>query len=97
MTEKPEIDFPGGEPPEDLEVRDLVRGEGDEATPGAEVLVHHLGVDFGSGEEFDSSWGRWQPVRFPLTGLIKGWQEGIPGMRVGGRRELVCAPRLADD
>ncbi len=95
MSQKPEIDFPGGEPPTELQVRDLVVGDGAEAKPGANVLVHYVGVDFATGEEFDSSWDRGEPIRFPLRGLIQGWQDGIPGMRVGGRRELVCPPELA--
>ena len=57
--------------------------------------VHYLGVDYESGEEFDSSWSRGESITFPLSGLIKGWQEGIPGMKVGGRRELICPPQLA--
>jgi peptidylprolyl isomerase len=95
VTEKPEIDFPGGEPPTELQITDLVVGDGAEATPGAQVLVHYVGVDFESGEEFDASWNRGEPIRFPLNGLIQGWQEGIPGMRVGGRRQLVTPPHLA--
>ncbi|MDQ3324891.1 MAG: FKBP-type peptidyl-prolyl cis-trans isomerase [Actinomycetota bacterium] len=95
MADKPEIDFPGGEPPADLQNTDVVAGEGVEATPGAEVLVHYVGVHFESGEEFDSSWNRGEPVRFPLRGLIQGWQDGIPGMRVGGRRQLVVPPEQA--
>ncbi len=95
MADKPEIDFPGGEPPADLQSTDVVAGEGVEATPGAEVLVHYVGVHFESGEEFDSSWNRGEPVRFPLRGLIQGWQDGIPGMRVGGRRQLVVPPEQA--
>ena len=95
MSTKPEVDFPGGEPPEALEVTDLVVGDGAEATPGAQVVVDYVGVDFETGEEFDSSWSRGEPARFPLSGLIRGWQEGIPGMRVGGRRQLVCPPDLA--
>jgi peptidylprolyl isomerase len=95
VTEKPEVDFPGGEPPTDLKITDLVTGDGAEAVPGAQVLVHYVGVEFDTGEEFDSSWGRGEPIEFPLKGLIKGWQEGIPGMRVGGRRQLVIPPELA--
>ncbi len=95
MSEKPEIDFPGGEPPVDLEIKDVTVGDGAEAIPGAEVLVHYVGVDFESGDEFDSSWGRGEPIRFPLKGLIQAWQDGIPGMKVGGRRQLVCPPHLA--
>jgi peptidylprolyl isomerase len=97
MTEKtkPEIDFFDGPEPTELVIRDIEVGDGAEATPGATVDVHYLGVDFESGEEFDSSWGRGQSISFPLSGLIKGWQEGIPGMKVGGRRELICPPHLA--
>ena len=95
MSEKPEVDFPGGEPPTALEVTDLSVGDGAQAQPGDRVLVHYVGVDFESGEEFDSSWNRGEPIEFPLRGLIQGWQEGIPGMRVGGRRQLVCPPELA--
>ncbi|MFT4123931.1 MAG: FKBP-type peptidyl-prolyl cis-trans isomerase [Microbacteriaceae bacterium] len=92
---KPEVDFIEGPPPAELIVTDLIAGEGAEATPGATVEVHYLGVDFETGEEFDSSWGRGASIEFPLAGLITGWQEGIPGMRVGGRRRLVCPPALA--
>jgi peptidylprolyl isomerase len=97
MTErtKPEIDFYEGPEPTELVIRDIEIGDGAEAAPGATVNVHYLGVDFESGEEFDSSWGRGQSIEFPLSGLIKGWQEGIPGMKVGGRRELICPPNLA--
>jgi peptidylprolyl isomerase len=95
VTDKPEIDFPGGEPPTVLEITDLVVGDGAEATPGAQVLVHYVGVEFETGDEFDSSWNRGEPIKFPLRGLIQGWQDGIPGMKVGGRRQLVCPPHLA--
>lgn len=97
MTErsKPEIDFIEGPAPSELVVTDLIVGDGAEAAPGASVEVHYLGVDFESGEEFDSSWGRGESIEFPLRGLIKGWQDGIPGMKVGGRRQLICPPALA--
>lgn len=99
MTEtnrtKPEIDFYEGPEPTELVIRDIEVGTGAEATPGARVDVHYLGVDFETGEEFDSSWSRGESIEFPLAGLIKGWQEGIPGMKVGGRRELICPPNLA--
>lgn len=84
-----------GEAPAELEIEDIVVGEGAEAAPGAQVEVHYVGVDFDSGEEFDSSWSRGESITFPLAGLIAGWQQGIPGMRVGGRRKLVCPPHLA--
>ena len=94
MSEKPEIDFPGGEPPTELEVTDLTVGDGQQAEAGDQVLVHYVGVDFETGEEFDASWNRGEPIEFPLRGLIQGWQDGIPGMRVGGRRQLVVPPEL---
>jgi len=92
---KPEIDFPGGEPPVDLVITDMIVGDGTEAVAGGQVEVHYVGVDFETGEEFDSSWGRGESIEFPLRGLIQGWQDGIPGMRVGGRRQLVIPPDLA--
>jgi len=97
MTDKtkPEIDFYDGPEPTELVIRDIEIGTGAEAQPGSTVDVHYLGVEFESGEEFDSSWSRNQSIDFPLNNLIKGWQEGIPGMKVGGRRELICPPNLA--
>ncbi len=92
---KPEIEFIPGSPPTVLEVTDLVVGDGPEAKRGDVVDVHYVGVDFESGEEFDSSWSRGESIEFPLAGLIRAWQEGIPGMKVGGRRQLVCPPELA--
>ncbi|WP_166871891.1 MULTISPECIES: FKBP-type peptidyl-prolyl cis-trans isomerase [unclassified Salinibacterium] len=92
---KPEIDFIEGPEPTELVITDIEIGDGAEATPGATVDVHYVGVDFETGEEFDSSWNRGQSISFPLAGLIKGWQEGIPGMKVGGRRQLVAPPHLA--
>ncbi len=93
--EKPDIEFPGGDAPTELVIRDIVVGDGAEAVPGAKVEVHYVGVDFATGEEFDSSWNRGESIEFPLRGLIQGWQDGIPGMRVGGRRELIIPPELA--
>lgn len=92
---KPEVDFHEGEAPDELVARDLEVGSGDEVAPGATVDVHYVGVDYETGEEFDSSWNRGQSINFPLQSLVAGWQEGIPGMRVGGRRELVVPPHLA--
>lgn len=91
----PEIEPHLGDAPLDLVVEDIVVGDGAEAQPGAEVEVHYLGVEFETGEEFDSSWSRGQTISFPLNGLIAGWQEGIPGMKVGGRRKLICPPHMA--
>jgi peptidylprolyl isomerase len=92
---KPVIEYPGGEPPTDLKIEDIVVGEGAEAKPGDTVEVHYVGVEFLSGEEFDASWNRGQSIEFPLRGLIQGWQEGIPGMKVGGRRQLTIPPDKA--
>ncbi len=93
--EKPQIEVQSGSAPQELVSVDLVVGEGDEAQPGGLVEVHYVGVDFESGQEFDSSWDRGQSIEFPLTGLIAGWQEGIPGMKVGGRRQLTIPPEKA--
>ncbi|KQV25008.1 MULTISPECIES: FKBP-type peptidyl-prolyl cis-trans isomerase [unclassified Microcella] len=92
---KPEIDFFEGPAPQELVITDLVVGDGQEAAPGSTVDVHYVGVEFDSGEEFDASWNRGSSINFPLGSLIAGWQQGIPGMKVGGRRQLVCPPHLA--
>jgi peptidylprolyl isomerase len=94
-AQKPVIDFPNGEPPTELQIIDLTVGDGTAAMPGGTVRVHYLGVEFDSGDEFDSSWSRGESIEFPLRGLIKGWQDGIPGMKVGGRRQLTIPPELA--
>ncbi len=97
MTDKPEIDFPEGPPPEDLEITDLTVGSGAEATPGSQVRVHYVGVAHSTGEEFDASYNRGAPLDFPLGGgrVIAGWDQGVAGMKVGGRRKLVIPPHLA--
>ena len=95
MTDKPEIDFIEGPAPTELQSTDLIVGDGAEAEPGGVVDVHYVGVEFDTGEEFDSSWNRGQSAKFPLPQLIPAWQQGIPGMKVGGRRQLVCPPELA--
>lgn len=92
---KPDVEAPTGPAPGDLTIRDLLVGEGPVAAAGDTVTVQYVGVEYDTGEEFDSSWGRGGGIRFPLQGLIRGWQEGIPGMRVGGRRELVIPPHMA--
>ncbi|GAC82555.1 FKBP-type peptidyl-prolyl cis-trans isomerase [Gordonia paraffinivorans] len=94
-TEKPEVEFQAGPPPSELTITDLIVGEGAEAVRGGIVDVHYVGVDYETGEEFDSSWDRGQSANFPLDRLIPGWQEGIPGMKVGGRRQLTVPPELA--
>ncbi len=92
---KPEIEFQEGPAPTELVVKDITVGDGAEAVAGALVDVHYVGVEYDTGEEFDSSWSRGESIRFPLAGLIAGWQEGIPGMKVGGRRQLTIPPELA--
>jgi peptidylprolyl isomerase len=94
--EKPEIDFPEGQPPADLQIVDLVEGDGPEAKPGHQVRVHYVGVSFSTGEEFDASWNRGEAFEFPLGGgrVIAGWDQGVAGMKVGGRRKLVIPPHL---
>src|SRR5690606_6632819 len=96
-TEKPEVEFPGGEPPADLEIKDLWEGDGPVAQAGSHVAVHYVGVSFSTGEEFDASWNRGTPLRFQLGAgqVIPGWDRGVQGMRVGGRRQLTIPPHLA--
>jgi peptidylprolyl isomerase len=95
--EKPEVDFPGGEPPADLQITDLWEGEGAEAKAGDRVQVHYVGVAYSTGEEFDASWNRGSPLEFQLGvgQVIAGWDQGVQGMKVGGRRQLVIPPDLA--
>ncbi|SEM54635.1 FKBP-type peptidyl-prolyl cis-trans isomerase [Streptacidiphilus jiangxiensis] len=95
--EKPEIDFPGGEAPTTLQIRDIWVGDGAEAKAGDMVKVHYVGVAFSSGEEFDASWNRGTPLQFKLGvgQVIAGWDQGVKGMKVGGRRELIIPAHLA--
>jgi peptidylprolyl isomerase len=94
--DKPEVDFPDGPPPTELQIVDLVEGDGDEATAGKTALVHYVGVAYSTGEEFDASWNRGEAFAFPLGGgrVIAGWDQGVVGMKVGGRRRLVIPPHL---
>jgi peptidylprolyl isomerase len=95
--EKPEIDFPGGEPPADLQITDVWEGTGPEAKAGDRVQVHYVGVAYSTGEEFDASWNRGEPLEFQLGvgQVIAGWDQGVQGMKVGGRRQLVIPPDMA--
>ena len=97
MSEKPEVDFPEGAPPADLTIEDITVGDGEEAAPGRTAVVHYVGVAFSTGEEFDASWNRGEPFDFPLGAgaVIAGWDRGVVGMKVGGRRRLVIPPDLA--
>jgi peptidylprolyl isomerase len=96
QPDKPEIDFPDSPPPTDLEVTDLSVGEGAEASSGSTVVVHYVGVAHSSGEEFDASYNRGEPLSFRLGvgQVIAGWDQGVTGMKVGGRRKLVIPPHL---
>jgi peptidylprolyl isomerase len=95
--DKPEIDFPDGAPPVALEITDIWEGDGPEATAGSTVQVHYVGVSYSTGEEFDASWNRGEPLQFRLGvgQVIAGWDQGVQGMKVGGRRKLVIPPDLA--
>jgi peptidylprolyl isomerase len=95
-TSKPAVAPPRGEPPADLVVDDVTEGTGDEATAGAQVEVHYVGVAWSTGEQFDASWDRGQTFEFRLGAgqVISGWDQGVQGMRVGGRRQLTIPPHL---
>ena len=95
--DKPEIDFPEGPPPSELEITDVTEGNGDEAAAGRTVSVHYVGVAHSTGEEFDASYNRGEPLQFRLGvgQVISGWDTGVQGMKVGGRRRLVIPPHLA--
>ena len=97
QPDKPEIDIPDSAPPDDLEVTDITTGDGADAVSGKTVAVHYVGVTHSSGEEFDASYGRGQPLSFRLGvgQVIQGWDQGVAGMKVGGRRKLVIPPHLA--
>ncbi len=94
---KPKVTVPKGAPPKKLEIREIEAGSGAEAKSGDEVTVQYVGVGFKTGEEFDSSWSRNEPFSFTLGAgeVIPGWDQGVEGMKVGGRRELVIPPELA--
>jgi peptidylprolyl isomerase len=94
---KPKVTVPSGAPPKELEEIEVVEGEGAEAKSGDKVTVQYVGVGYESEQEFDSSWSRNEPFPFTLGAgeVIKGWDQGIAGMKVGGRRELIIPPELA--
>jgi peptidylprolyl isomerase len=94
---KPRVRVPKGKPPKRLVIKDLRRGSGPAAQPGQAVQVQYVGVSYKTGRQFDASWDRGQPFAFQLGAgqVIPGWDKGIAGMRVGGRRELVIPPKDA--
>jgi peptidylprolyl isomerase len=96
--EKPQVDVPVGEPPSyQLEMEDITVGEGDEAVSGRNVEVHYVGVSWATGQQFDASWDRGDTFKFGLGKgqVIAGWDQGVAGMRVGGRRRITIPPDLA--
>jgi peptidylprolyl isomerase len=95
--ERPQIEKPEGDVPFELVLEDIVVGDGPEATSGAKVSVHYVGVAFSTGEEFDASWNRGHPFEFKLGKgqVIPGWDAGVQGMRVGGRRKLTIPSAMA--
>src|SRR3954465_8802026 len=97
-NEKPPVGVPSDQPPSyQLETEDIVEGDGDKAVAGKVVEVHYVGVSWKNGKQFDASWGRGDTFKFGLGKgqVIKGWDEGVAGMRVGGRRRITIPPQLA--
>ena len=94
--ERPLIDPPEGTPPAELEITEITLGEGNEAIAGTQVTVHYVGVSWSTGEEFDASWNRGDTFSFGLGAgqVISGWDQGVQGMKVGGRRRLTIPPHL---
>jgi peptidylprolyl isomerase len=95
--ERPQIEQPAGDIPFELVIEDIVVGDGVEATSGKKVAVHYVGVSFSTGAEFDASWNRGQPFQFKLGRgqVIPGWDAGVQGMKVGGRRKLTIPSAMA--
>ena len=96
MSDKPLVEPHLGPAPDDLLIEEIVVGTGEEATASQTAIVHYVGVAASNGEEFDSSWNRGEPFTFPLGGgyVIQGWDRGVVGMKVGGRRRLVIPAHL---
>jgi peptidylprolyl isomerase len=91
---KPKVTVPSGQPPKKLIVKDLIKGTGPAAKSGDPVTVNYIGVNYANGKPFDNSYDRGQPFPFQLGGgqVITGWDNGLVGMRVGGRRQLIIPP-----
>jgi peptidylprolyl isomerase len=96
MSEKPLVEPHIGPAPDDLLIEEIVVGSGDEATAGQTAVVHYVGISASTGEEFDASWNRGDTFSFPLGAgyVIQGWDRGVVGMKVGGRRRLVIPSHL---
>ena len=97
LTKKPTVEVPAGAPPTTLQSKDIVVGTGAEAAAGQKVSVQYVGVSFSTKKQFDASWDRGAPFKFTLGAgnVIRGWDQGVAGMKVGGRRQLVIPPDLA--
>ncbi len=93
---KPEVTIPESTPPSELTIEDLVVGDGPEAKAGMAVDVHYVGVAWSTRREFDSSWDRGDTFQFRLGAgqVISGWDQGVAGMRLGGRRRLTIPPEM---
>ncbi len=96
-SQKPVITVPKGEAPTELVIEDLVEGDGAEATSGMQVTVDYAGISWSNGREFDASWNRNDTFSFGLGAgqVIPGWDQGVQGMKVGGRRKLTIPPQMA--
>lgn len=94
--QKPSVTIPDGDAPAELEVDDVVVGDGVEAVPGRNVIVHYVGVAWSDGKQFDASWDRGDTFDFRLGAgqVIQGWDQGVAGMKVGGRRRITIPPHL---
>jgi len=95
LSKEPKVVRPHGKPPKTLIIKNLIVGTGATVTPGSTVTVNYVGVLYSNGKVFDASWNRGMPTTFPLSGVIPGWTQGLVGMKVGGRRELIIPPSLA--
>ena len=96
-TKKPKVEVPEGAPPAGLQIEDIKEGDGDTAATGDNVTVQYVGVNYSNGKQFDASWDRGEPFTFALGAgqVIPGWDQGVAGMKVGGRRQLIIPPELA--
>ena len=96
MSEKPVIEIPEGDPPAQLVIEDITVGDGPEATPGKTCTMQYVGHGWSTRRQFDASWDRGEPFSFRLGAgmVIGGWDQGVAGMKVGGRRKLTIPPDL---
>ncbi len=96
LSTKPDVTIPDGPPPTELVIEDLSVGDGPEAVSGTTCTMQYVGVSWSTGKQFDASWDRGQPFSFGLGQgmVISGWDQGVAGMKVGGRRRLTIPPAL---